>query len=485
VAAALRTGKTVCEDTDTTRLDETVGFIVFEQGQGTIAGVEFVAFLGADTIRGTGNSPPYSYSFNSAFGSAPQMALVTMAGMDGNNGSWAQIHGATMTSTTSVYMSIEEDVIGDSERNHTTEQVGYVVFGAPVVYPECVGPAECDDGVHCNGAEDCVGGNCVAGLPVSCDDGVACDGIEVGDPVLDCLPGILVDVSSDNYSGSEIGGQISITVELSSASCETVTVDHGTIDDTARQPEDHRTVSGTLTFEPGEPERAFRVLPMEDSEREGDEAVTLALSDPSGAAPADVCNPAVLIIKDPREAEIVRYTTTRYGYCGALGMIPCFGALFAMSAWKSTNKCDSSRAWWPRRNPAEKPHAPSSRQSILLDPDSHRSAGRRRRVPSGLVDDRSDFIPAGLLGGLAPADDQCRAHLLPGRCAGRLFDAFRVRRVRRTSPKAGPTGCVVPMRAEHEARAAIQPELPRTTSPPRPYTQSSAARPGLPQRCAV
>jgi hypothetical protein len=128
-ATALTTGKMVGEDTDTTRADETIGFIVFEAGHGILNGVEFEAALGPDTVQGVADSPPYAYSFNPAFGAAPQVAVTTLAGMDGPNGGWAQTHGSTLASTTSVYLSIGEDQIGDSERNHITEQVGYVVFG--------------------------------------------------------------------------------------------------------------------------------------------------------------------------------------------------------------------------------------------------------------------------------------------------------------------------------------------------------------------
>ncbi len=47
------------------------------------------------------------------------------------HGGWAQVHGATMSTTTTLNLSIDEDTIGDAERNHTTEQVGYVVFAGP------------------------------------------------------------------------------------------------------------------------------------------------------------------------------------------------------------------------------------------------------------------------------------------------------------------------------------------------------------------
>ncbi len=40
----------------------------------------------------------------------------------------------------------------------------------------CTPPADCDDGLFCNGVEDCVGEtfHCVPGTPVDCDDGIAC-----------------------------------------------------------------------------------------------------------------------------------------------------------------------------------------------------------------------------------------------------------------------------------------------------------------------
>ena len=97
--------------------------------------MEFEALVGADTVAGVTNSPPYTYTFDTSFSSAPTGAVTTMAGMDGGNGGWAYVHGSTMATTTTLYLSIDEDQIGDTERNHTTEQVGYVVFESAVVYP--------------------------------------------------------------------------------------------------------------------------------------------------------------------------------------------------------------------------------------------------------------------------------------------------------------------------------------------------------------
>jgi len=130
-SSVLYTGKTVCEDTNTTRADEVVGFIVFEQGHGTMNGIEFEARLGGDTVQGIQNSPPYPYSFTSSFPSAPTVAVVSMATVDGGNGGWAYVYGSQPLNTTTLNLAIDEDTIGDPDRNHITEQVAYIVFSSP------------------------------------------------------------------------------------------------------------------------------------------------------------------------------------------------------------------------------------------------------------------------------------------------------------------------------------------------------------------
>jgi PKD repeat protein len=55
-----------------------------------------------------------------------------MAAVDGGNGGWSYVHGSTLATTSGLSLSIDEDQINDSERNHTTEQVGYVVFGPAI-----------------------------------------------------------------------------------------------------------------------------------------------------------------------------------------------------------------------------------------------------------------------------------------------------------------------------------------------------------------
>jgi len=120
-------GKHVGEDYDTTRENEIIGYIVIEAGSGTIGTTRYLAGLGADTVGGVGNSPPYRYSF----GVLPSVstAIISQAAMDGNDGSWAVLYGSNPVTNTTLNLAIDEDQLGDSERSHTTEQVAYIVFG--------------------------------------------------------------------------------------------------------------------------------------------------------------------------------------------------------------------------------------------------------------------------------------------------------------------------------------------------------------------
>ncbi len=132
----LYTGKSVCEDPDTTREDETVGFIVIEEGVGTLGTIAYEAWLGDRTIQGSGDSPPYRYTFQRPFDAPPEVGLATKAEVQGNNGGWAMLYGPDALTADTIGLAIDEDRIGDSERNHTSERVAYVVFSeAAVVRP--------------------------------------------------------------------------------------------------------------------------------------------------------------------------------------------------------------------------------------------------------------------------------------------------------------------------------------------------------------
>ena len=125
-STTLYVGKEVGEDLNVARANETIGYIVIEAGSGLIDGISYSAALGADSIRGVGNSPAYNYNISGL--SSASVAIVTQAAMDGANGGWAILYGANPLSATTLSLAIEEDQISDSERKHTTEQIGYIVF---------------------------------------------------------------------------------------------------------------------------------------------------------------------------------------------------------------------------------------------------------------------------------------------------------------------------------------------------------------------
>lgn len=126
-AGNLNVGKQVAEDLNTTRANETVGYIVIESGNGTINGVNYSAGVGSDIVRGTGNtSVGYDYSLSGL--SSASAAAASLAGLDGGDGGWAVLYGASPMSATTLTLAVDEDQLSNSERNHTTEQVGYIVF---------------------------------------------------------------------------------------------------------------------------------------------------------------------------------------------------------------------------------------------------------------------------------------------------------------------------------------------------------------------
>ncbi len=127
-------GKHVGEDSDRTRNDETIGYIVIEQGSGTVNGLNFTAALGADAVAGVGNNPGYSYSVNT--NGTPITAIASLSGMDGPDGGWAVLYGnnpltSNVAGPDTLSLASDEDALRDAERRHATEQVAYIVFSTP------------------------------------------------------------------------------------------------------------------------------------------------------------------------------------------------------------------------------------------------------------------------------------------------------------------------------------------------------------------
>ena len=119
-------GKHVGQDNDTSRVDETIGYIVVETGSGSLNGIEFTAAVGSDSIVGFDNGAR-AYSINDLI--APSVAVVSRAGEDGGDGGWGVLSGEDPLANQQLQLVVDEDQIRDEERLHTTEQLSYLVFG--------------------------------------------------------------------------------------------------------------------------------------------------------------------------------------------------------------------------------------------------------------------------------------------------------------------------------------------------------------------
>ncbi len=102
--------------------------------------------------------------------------------------------------------------------------------------------------------------------------------------------------STSNYSVTENGGSLTVTVTRTGGSDGTVTVGYATADGTAMAGADYVATSGTLTFADSALSQTFTVTILDDAVFEGDENLNLALSNPSGGAGLGAPNSATLTI---------------------------------------------------------------------------------------------------------------------------------------------------------------------------------------------
>ena len=107
-----------------TRNSETLGYIVAEAGIYELEDFSMAVNYGSDSIRGIGNNPPYSYTLDKSY----THGVVHQEAMDGGQGGWAVLYGASPFGA-SLDMGIDEETVqGDTTRGHRTEEVAYWVF---------------------------------------------------------------------------------------------------------------------------------------------------------------------------------------------------------------------------------------------------------------------------------------------------------------------------------------------------------------------
>ena len=111
------------------RANETLGYMIVDQGANPVGSFNAITYrndVGGDTIRGVGNSPPYTYG---ALGAQFNYGAASQVAEDGGDGSWAVLYGNDPLAASSIDLALDEETIQPStNRRHTTEQVAYWLF---------------------------------------------------------------------------------------------------------------------------------------------------------------------------------------------------------------------------------------------------------------------------------------------------------------------------------------------------------------------
>ena len=110
------------------------------------------------------------------------------------------------------------------------------------------------------------------------------------------------------------GAPLAFAVTLSRAAAGQVTVDYQTVNGTASAGTDYTAANGTLTFQTGESSKTVEVSVLDDSHDEGEETMTLRLSNPSEGRLADAEATGTIENTDP----LPRALLARFGRATAL-----------------------------------------------------------------------------------------------------------------------------------------------------------------------
>ena len=116
---------------------------------------------------------------------------------------------------------------------------------------------------------------------------------------------------ADARAREGIDATLDFAVVLEPTSTQSVTVQYATTNGTARAGEDYTATAGTLTFDPGDVAKTVSVPVLDDAKDEGEETMTLVLSNASGARIADGSATGTIVNADPlQKAWIARFGRT-------------------------------------------------------------------------------------------------------------------------------------------------------------------------------
>lgn len=103
---------------------ETIGYVAMESGDDfTLSGVNVQALLTPDNVSGWDNGC-YVRNFTSAFAGTP-LAVASQNSRDGGDGGWVR---QCSISATGIGLQVDEDQDRNSERSHTTEEIGVIAM---------------------------------------------------------------------------------------------------------------------------------------------------------------------------------------------------------------------------------------------------------------------------------------------------------------------------------------------------------------------
>lgn len=158
---------------------------------------------------------------------------------------------------------------------------------------------------------------------------------------------------SATYSVGENGGSIVITIDRLNGSSGTASVTYATSNDTAIAGTDYVSKTGTLKFLPSQTRKTFTVDILDDAVTEGNETVTLTLSNPSKATLGSPSQ-AVLTIVDNESSATVRpnvvLVLTDDQTVDDLQYMPATNALIAASGSTFTNGYATTSLCCPSRS---------------------------------------------------------------------------------------------------------------------------------------
>ena len=237
--------------------DETFALVLTDPGGATLGDGEATG-----TIEDDDEPPALSIADGSAGEGDGELALAVV------------LDRAQTVAVTAAYMTAD----GTAAAGEDYEQQSGTLTFAPGETERTVRVALLDDAAH--EADETFAVHLAAPRGATIDDGEATGAI-----IDDDAPPAL---SIADASGEEAAGELAFAVVLDAASGVEATVAYATSDGTATAGEDYASAAGTLTFAPGETEKAVRVAVVDDAAAEPDEetfAVTLA--GPEGATLAD------------------------------------------------------------------------------------------------------------------------------------------------------------------------------------------------------